>query len=87
MQPGNPVMLYTLGEVYRKSNRAQEAIAVLTQLTNAQSQHQQGWLSLGQCYEQIGNIAEARAKYQRAAEIAPQTAVATTARTRLAALP
>jgi len=87
IQPGNPVMLYTLGEVYRKSNRAQEAIAVLTQLTNAQPQHQQGWLSLGQCYEQTGNTAEARSKYQRAAEIAPQTAVATTARTRLAALP
>ncbi len=86
-QPGNPVMLYTLGEVYRKSNRTQEAIAILTQLINAQPQHQQGFLSLGQCLEQLGNTAEAKLKYQRAAEIAPQTNDATTARDRLAKLP
>ncbi len=86
-QPSNPVMLYTLGEVYRKTNRIQEAIGVLTQLTNAQPQHQQGWLSLGQCYEQAGNTAEAKLKYQRAADIAPQTDTANTARNRLAGLP
>ena len=86
-QPGNPVMLYTLGEVYRKSNRTQEAITVLTQLVNAQPQHQQGLVSLAQCLEQAGNTAEARQRYQRAAEIAPQTDAANTARDRLARLP
>lgn len=86
-QPGNPVMLYTLGEVYRKSNRTQEAIALLTQLVNAQPQHQQGLVSLGQCLEQTGNTAEAKQRYQRAAEIAPQTDAANTARDRLARLP
>ncbi|MGH9802449.1 MAG: tetratricopeptide repeat protein [Blastocatellia bacterium] len=86
-QPGNPVMMYTLGEVYRKTNRTQEAIAILTQLTNAQPTHQQGFLSLGQCLEQAGNTSEAKLKYQRAAEIAPQTNDANTARDRLAKLP
>lgn len=86
-QPGNPVMLYTLGEVYRKTNRLQEAIAILTQLTNAQPTHQQGMLSLAQSLEQSGNAAEAKLKYQRAADINPQTNDANTARDRLAKLP
>ncbi len=86
-QPGNPVMLYTLGEVYRKSNRTQEAIAILTQLTSAQPQHQQGMLSLAQALEQAGNTAEAKLKYQRVAEMAPQTNEANNARDRLTKLP
>ena len=86
-QPGNPVMLYTLGEVYRKTNRTQEAIAILTQLTNAQPSHQQGMLSLAQALELSGNLAEAKLKYQRAAEMAPQTNDANIARDRLSKLP
>lgn len=86
-QPGNPVMLYTLGEVYRKSNRTQEAIAILTQLTNAQPTHQQGMLSLAQSLEQSGNLAEAKLKYQRAADMNPQTNEANIARDRLSKLP
>jgi tetratricopeptide (TPR) repeat protein len=84
--PGHPVMLYTLGDVLMKALRYQEAITALKQLIVQEPSHRFAHTKIGLCYEQVGQLQEARLSFQKAVEVAPQEPFTKTAREHLAKL-
>lgn len=85
--PEHPVLIYALGDVYMKTNRHQEAIDAFSRLTRREPQHRLAHTSLGLCYEVLGNVAQAKAEYEKAIEVAPLDSYTDTARQHLSKLP
>jgi tetratricopeptide (TPR) repeat protein len=76
--PQHPVMLYALGDLYMKTGRYQDAVTVLTQIQPSPNGPSPALVhtSLGLCYESLGQVAQARASFQRAVQADPNANVA-----------
>lgn len=84
--PDHSILLYALGDANLKSQRYAEAITAFSRLAAGNLHQNLVHTSLGLCYEGLGNKEEARARFQKAIEIAPQDPYTNTAREHLAKL-
>ena len=84
LAPDNSVMLYALGDLYMRTSRYRDAVDPLTRLSTREPSHRFVHTALGLCYENLGDKEQARARFQKAIEVAPQDPYTNVAREHLA---
>lgn len=85
-EPQHPVLLFALGDLYMRTNRYREAIAPFFSLVQRDGTHRLAHTALGICYEATGDVATARASFQRAIHVVPGEPYTNVAREHLARL-
>ena len=84
LAPDNSVMMYALGDLYMRTSRYRDAVDMLNRLATREPSHRLVHTALGLCYENLGEKEQAKARFQRAIEVAPQDPYTSVARERLA---
>jgi Flp pilus assembly protein TadD len=68
--PNDPMVLLSLGSIYMREERFDEAVAVLERAVIADPNYMAAYPALGECRERLGEVDKARDAYTRALELA-----------------
>jgi len=68
--PNDPMVLLSLGSIYLREERFEEARVALERAVEADPNYMAAYPPLGECWERLGDVERARAAYVRALELA-----------------
>ena len=68
--PNDPMVLLSLGSIYVREERFDEAITILERAVSADPNYMAAYPALGGCWERLGDSDKARDAYTRALELA-----------------
>jgi tetratricopeptide (TPR) repeat protein len=76
LDPGNVNLLSSLGDIYIKLNKANEAIQMFRKATRLDPKNANLWVRLGDIYRSVDRITDARKAYKTAIDLEPNNRTA-----------